>query len=479
MNTVAGQAGGGGLRKGALGPLAIAFFVISAAGPLVAMAGGIPVAMLFGNGAGIPALFLLASLILLAFSAGYTAMAREVRHAGAFYAFAARGLGGSAAGATGVIALLSYNAMAIGLYGMFGAAAKALVEPVTQIALPWWAYSAVALASIAFLGYRQVDLSAKILGLLVAGEYLVVLVLNLAIIIAGGDSGLSMRPFQPDTVMSGSPAIGLMLCFSAFIGFEATTIYSEEARNPERTVPLATYFSVVLIGGFYTISTWAAVNGAGIDRLMTILTSPAGPTELLFGLSDRYAGDSLSLAMRLLFVTSTYASLLAFHNAIARYFYAMGRERILPADLGRTHRRFSSPHMGSLAQSALSIAVIAIFVLGGADPVLVVFTIPSAIATLGIIILMGITSLAAIRYLGRRRKRPVIIGLTALALVAFAAIAGLATIRFDVLVGQASIGLAALPLLIPLAGAAGVLLARRLRARDPGQFARLGQSAEA
>jgi amino acid transporter len=34
--------------------------------------------------------------------------------------------------------------------------------------------------------------------------------------------------FSPLTVSTGSPAIGLLLCFTAFIGFEATTIYAEE-----------------------------------------------------------------------------------------------------------------------------------------------------------------------------------------------------------------------------------------------------------
>lgn len=31
-----------------------------------------------------------------------------------------------------------------------------------------------------------------------------------------------------------------MMCFASFVGFEATTIYSKEARTPHRTIPLAT-----------------------------------------------------------------------------------------------------------------------------------------------------------------------------------------------------------------------------------------------
>ncbi|MBC7974772.1 MAG: APC family permease, partial [Myxococcales bacterium] len=84
------------------------------------------------------------------------------------------------------------------------------------------------------------------------------------------------------------------------MGFEATTIYSEEARDPDRTIPLATYASVLLIGCFYSLSVWTVVNGVGIDRLLSELQNLPDPTALLFELSSRYAGDGLSTAMRIL-----------------------------------------------------------------------------------------------------------------------------------------------------------------------------------
>ena len=109
------QAGAGQLRRNALGVAAITFFVVSAAAPLTAVAGGYPIAMLLGNGAGVPAAVVLVTLILLVFSVGYTAMARHVANAGSFFAFTSRGLGGVAGGAAAYIALLAYNTMQIGL----------------------------------------------------------------------------------------------------------------------------------------------------------------------------------------------------------------------------------------------------------------------------------------------------------------------------------------------------------------------------
>lgn len=466
------------LRPESLGVLAVTFFVVSAAGPLVAMAGGIPVTMLFGNGAGTAALFLLETVILCLFSVGYTAMARHVQDAGAFYALVRRGLGQRTGGAAALVALLSYNAMQIALYGMLGIAVNDLLMPLLHRAVAWWIYAAVVLTIVAFLGYRRIDLSVRILGTLVVCEYLVVLALDWGIIAHGGNAGLSARPFEPAMFASGAPWIGVMLCFSAFLGFEATTIYSEEARQPQRTIPIATYLSVLLIGAFYTLSTWAVVEGVGVERTMPVLRSLANPTQLLFMLSGRYVGSWLAQVMRVLFVTSIFAALLAFHNTIARYFYATGRDRLLPVLFGRTHSRFHSPHLGSLMQSILALASLALFVAFHADPILTVFTLPTAVGTLGIILLMATVSAAALRFFhGRADSSGLMIrGSALVALMALAAIAGLAAVNFDVLAGTTKMGVRLLPLTLAIAAIVGIALAGRQRI-EQGPCATTGPAA--
>lgn len=94
MANTSSAAGANQLRKNSLGVGAVTFLVISAAAPLTAVAGGVPISMLLGNGAGIPAAFLITTIILLIFAVGYVAMARHVSNAGAFYAYAAQGFGG-------------------------------------------------------------------------------------------------------------------------------------------------------------------------------------------------------------------------------------------------------------------------------------------------------------------------------------------------------------------------------------------------
>jgi amino acid transporter len=223
--------------------------------------------------------------------------------------------------------------------------------------------------------------------------------------------------------------------------------------------------SVLLIGLFYTVSTWALVNGIGIDKVMPLLTS-GDPTTLLFDQAAHYIGEGMLLPMQVLFVTSIFASLLAFHNAVARYFFAMGREGLLPQRLGVAHERFASPHRGSVTQSLVAAVMLGIFTLGGADPVLVMFTLNSAVATLGIIVLMAITALATLFFFKRNPELKPGLFTTLCSLVALAglgSIAGLAVYHFDVFTGDSTGITPALPLLVLAAAVLGAVLANRKR----------------
>jgi amino acid transporter len=472
------------LRRGTLGVLGIAFFVVSAAAPLTAMAGGAPVAMLLGNGPGIPLAYVVVSVILLIFAVGYTAMARHHTSTGAFYSYVARGLKQQAGGAAAIIALLGYNAMQIGLYGLFGAAASAFFAEHVGVDLPWWVYVLVALALIAVCGYRQVDLSVKVLSVLVSLEFLIVLILDIAIIVKGGAGGggpITATPFTWSAFTSGSVAIALLFNFASFIGFEATTIYSEEAKNPSRTVPRATYLAVLTIGIFYCITTWLMVEAQGAAGLQDFLAGlTPDPTSFLFVLGGAYIGSTLTTVMSLLFISSVFAALLAFHNAVARYCFALGREGLVPAHLGRTHEVHLSPHVGSVSQSVLALVVVALFVVTGQDPVLALFTWLTQLGTLAVIVLMALASFAVVAFFARHRDldRNVLRTTIAPAVggIAMAAVAVYAASQFGLLIGNPESSLRwALPALIVVAAATGVVAANLLRGRSPDLYAQMGR----
>lgn len=467
------------LRKNSLGLIAVTFMVISAAAPLTGIAGAMPIAFLLGNGAGIPATFAFMTLVMLAFSAGYVAMSRHVRNAGAFYAYAARGLGGRSAGAVAIVALVAYNAMQFGLIGLLGGIAGGVFGEF-GLHLPWWGWSVIAIALFGILGYRQVDLSAKVLVAIVALEYIVVLIVDFAIIGQRGDSGLALNILDTNAIFSGSLTIAVLFCLGSFIGFEATTIYAEEARDPEKTIPRATYLSVLMIGVFYVFSTWLMIVGVGADNLLPTLQGLPDPSFFFFDLAGRYVGGPFAAVAGILLVTSLFAALSAFHNYIARYSYVAGREGLLPPVFGRTHDRHKSPHVGSLVQTIGALIVVAIFAGLGLDPVLNLFTWISQVGTLGVLGMMTVTSVAIIAYFRDNDAEASKLSTLILPALSGLIMAGLFIyifLNFGDLTGTTGGALGiVLPCLIPAAAIIGYFLAVRLAKNDPGRFAAMGEN---
>ena len=475
--TDSANTGSNQLRRNSLGLIAVTFMVVSAAAPLTGVAGAVPIAFLLGNGTGVPATFLFMTIVMLLFAVGYVAMSRHVTNAGAFYAYAARGLGGQAGGAVSMMALVSYNAMQWGLLGLLGGISAGVFSP--WIELPWYVWSLIAVALVAILGYRQVELSAKVLVVLVALEYLIVLIVDFAILGSGGAKGLSFGFLDMTAINSGSFTTASLFVLGSFIGFEATTIYSEEARDPERTIPRATYLSVIMIGAFFVFTTWMMIVAVGPAELLPMLGGLPDPTAFFFILTEQYVGSTASTIAGFLLVSSLFAAVSAFHNYIARYSYTAGREGLLPAAFGATHDTHQSPHIGSVAQTIGAVIMVGIFAVLGLDPIAQMFTWISQVGTLGVLGMMTITSLAVIAFFRNNA------GGSALTTLILPAVSGLIMaalfvyifVNFGDLTGTTGGALGwILPALIPLAALVGYLIASGLKSSNPADFARLGQN---
>jgi amino acid transporter len=319
-----------------------------------------------------------------------------VVNAGAFYAYLAQGLGDSFGVGGAFVAIASYTAMQVGVYALFGFFATVIVSA----RLPWWVYSAVAIGLVQFLGMRKLDLSGWVLGVFISLEMGILLALSVSIVLHGGGvQGFNLRPFSLHTVLSGQPGIAIMFALASFVGFEATAIYGEESRNPTRTVPLATYASVSIIMVFFAFTTWAIISAYGVDHV--VAAALADPGNFWFVQSDAYLGRVGTGVMRVLLLSSIFACVLAFHNTITRYFYALGREGLLLGFLAEVHPRFSSPYRASYVQSVCAVLGLVGAVWSGADPMTVVFSWTSAFATIGIVGLQFLVSAAVIVFFWR------------------------------------------------------------------------------
>jgi amino acid transporter len=459
---------GAGADRASLTTSKIVFMVIAAAAPLAAIVGTVPLMFARGNGAGVPGAFVLAGVTLLLFALGYAGMARRVVNTGAFYTYVAHGLGKSASVVAALFAVLAYNAQTVGQIGGFGFFAA------LGVGVPWWAAALLAIALVGALGYRNVDVSARVLAVLMVGEIALLAVLDAGIIIDRGTAAFPLTAVAPSHVFSAGLPIAVLFSFSCFIGFESAALYGEETRDPNRSIPRATYAAVGLIGVFYALSAWAAVGAQGQHGIAGLRTESSDQIgKLYFDLMSRYVSGWASTLMGIMVLTSLLAAILATHNASARYMFALGREGVIPPLLGRLHSRHRSPHNASLAQTGVNLLVVALFALAGLDPYVGLASTMIGFGTLGIVALQAFASFAVVGYFRRNGGghwlrtglAPLLAGLgltTAVALTAS---------NFHVLTNSPSALLSGLPALYALAAVVGVGYARWLRVHRPKIFA--------
>lgn len=426
--------------RGRLGPTAIVFMVIAAAAPMTVVAAS-PIGMAFSNGGGVPFNFLAAGIILLLFAVGYTAMAEHIPDAGAFYSFVGAGLGRSMGSGAAFLALFTYVAIETAITAFLGFSLSNLAALIGISGVPWWVGSALTLALVAFLGYRDIDLSAKVLGVLLVLEVLVIVVLCAAIVAHGGSSneGLTGASFTPHVILSGSVGIGIMMAFGGYTGFEATAIFRDEAREPKKTIPRATYAAVIIIGTFYTIATWIIVDAWGTDGLKGLALRHIGDLVQLTATS--YVGQWLASAITVLLCTSLFACVISFHNVISRYEHSLARNGLLPRRLATTHVKHGSPSVASVVLTVASFLLLALWMALGWNPLLQVFTWISSSGALGIIILFVLTSVSVVFFFARskadRRLWNTVIA-PVLALVGLIAVFWLSVTNFSVLTSSSS-----------------------------------------
>lgn len=470
-----------------LGVPAVTFMIIAASAPLTVLAGGVTTTFAVTGVTGVPLSFLLLGGTLAVFAVGYAAMSRYVVNAGAFYSYVAQGISRPVGVGVSMVALMAYNLMQVGIYGLFGFTVSSLINERYGIALPWWIPVLVFIAVVALLGVNRVDLSAKVLGVLVGLEFLAVIVYDV-VSFAVAPEGVSGAPLSPESLLV--PGVGAVLSFgiAAFMGFESAAIYGEESKDPKHTVARATYTAVAIIALFYAVSSWAMAVGTGPSAVVDA-SAKQGP-DLMFGFLGDHASVLLADLARLLFVTSLFAALVSFHNAAARYFFSLGREQVLPRKLGAVRLHSGAPYAGSLAQTAIAGVVTVAFAVAGTGsplgdlyPVLTMFTWLTNGGAMGLVLLMTVVSLAVIGFFRKNRHgtgiwtRLVAPGLGFLLL---AAIFILIVINFNVLLGQEETNALTfiLPAVIIVPGLVGVAWAFRLRRSRPAVYRRIGHGEE-
>lgn len=475
-----------------LGVLGVAMLIIAASAPLTVIAGGATSAFSVTGVAGIPFGYIVLAAALALFAVGYAAMSRFITNAGAFYAYVSQGVGRPVGVGASILALIAYNAMQIGIWGMFGFQVSEFLAAKTGWITPWWLWVGVGIVVVGIMGANRIDLSVKVIGVLVALEFVVVAIFDV-IAFANPAEGFSAGPITPAALIV--PGIGAVLAFgiAAFMGFESAAIYGEESKDPKRTIPRATFVALAVIGIFYALSSWALALAIGPDKISSggIAPEEAGP-PLFFNFVAGYMGVLWVDIMSILFITSLFAALVSFHNAVARYLFSLGREGVLPRWVGTVRVRSGAPWAGSIVQTVLAAVVVVGFAIGesgwnpemGPYPVITLFTWLTNLGAFGLVLLMVLVSVAVIGFFRRDHRDVGVWARTVaplLAILALGAIWILILANWDVLLGQVESTPTTfiLPAILLVPSIAAVFWGMWLRRARPEVYDRIGHGVEA
>ncbi len=458
-----------------LGPAKLVALVIAAAAPLSCLLGTVPLLFAFGTGAAAPFTFVASTVVLLLFSVGYAEISRHVTGGGALYTYVARGLGPAWGLGAAFVAVVAYLIFDLGCYAYTGYFIQIMVRDITGFDLSWVWWMALSGVTIGVLGYRQLDVSTRVIIVLLTFEFGLLFVFDAAILIHKGFAAFTPMIFDRSVVHGGSVSIGLMFAFLCYIGFESAAIYSEEVTAPTRSVPIALYAAVGTLGAFYIATTWLTIGLVGVANIRPLALQD--PALLYFRLNTLVVGRVGTHLLEVFMTTSQLITTLALHNAATRYLFSLGRQRCFPARLGAVHTSHQSPHIASLATSVMTVVPALILGLAGVPPIVGLGSITTALGTIGILLLQALAAVAVVFYFLRRRtlhwwKTGVAPGLAALGLGAAACFA---IHDFAFLSGTTLPGMSLLPWTPVVAFAVGFIFALWARRNHPYLHAQLSR----
>ncbi|MGV0744070.1 APC family permease [Mycolicibacterium sp. XJ870] len=407
------------LKRNAVGTVGVIFMAVATAAPITAMVGNVPIAVGFGNGSHAPAGYIVATIVLGLFAIGYATMAKHITATGAFYGYISHGLGRIVGMASGALITMAYVVFEASLIGIFSFFFQNLFLSQLGLHIHWIVPALLMLVANAVLTYFDVNLTAKVLGVFLITEIVMLGLGAVAVLVkGGGPQGFAVAEtlnpigaFTPAAGIAGASAgLGLFFAFWSWVGFESTAMYGEESRDPKRIIPRATMFSVLGVGLFYVFVSWMAIAGTGPQRAVELAQDASTSSEIFFGPVRSTYGEWAITVFNILLVTGSFACGMAFHNCASRYLYALGREGLssgLQKTIGATHPKHGSPHIASFVQSGITLVIILAFLFAGMDPYVHMYTLLAILGTMAILIVQSLCAFSVISYFHIRKNHPV------------------------------------------------------------------------
>ncbi len=293
----------------------------------------------------LPAAYLVALAAMLFTASSYGKLSGAFPIAGSAYTYTQQTFGGGVGFITGWTLMLDYlflpmiNFMLVGLY---------LNTQFT--AVPSWVFLAAALLLTLALNLLGVKVIGRVSIVIVAVSVLLAVVfvaLAIAYLGANPTSAGLLEPFTPGDGL-GPIFAGAAILALSFLGFDAVSTMSEEAKDPRRDIPRAIMLATIIGGAIFIVVAWAgALVFPAWEKFESLDTAGV---ELMV----RVGGEAFTVIFVAVYVVGAFGSGMATQVSVTRIIYAMGRDGVLPRIFSTVSRRFHTPTAAAIAVSVVS-----------------------------------------------------------------------------------------------------------------------------
>lgn len=399
-----------GLKSGALGLVSTTVMGVASTAPAYSLAAtlGFIVAVV---GLGSPIVAVIAFVPIFLTSIGYSEMNKADPDCGTTFTWGARAFG-PRTGWAGGWAIVAADVMVMAslaqvagqylflLFGAKGIGQNATSGWVLLVGLAW-------IASMTYICYRGIEVSARFQRVLLAIELVMLLVFSLTALIrvwTGNHPASSINPswswFNPMQGGFSGFVSGIILMLFIYWGWDTAVAVNEETKDPEKTPGRAAILSTVILLVTYFIVILAAQSFAGVGTTGIGLGNSDNTSDVISILGDAVFGGSgigvfLARLLVLMVLTSAAASTQTTILPTARTTLSMATYRAIPKSFAKIHPRYLTPTVSTIVMGAASavLYVVMNYISGG-------FVIADAVTAIGLYIAFyyGLTGFACAWY---------------------------------------------------------------------------------
>lgn len=325
--------------------------------------------------------YFVTTIAMLFTAYSYANMVRAYPVAGSAYTYTQKTFGAHLGFLTGWTLLLDYLALPLLNYLIIG-----LYLNTAFPGIPSWIFIVVSVIIVTLLNVIGVRLVSGA-NLALVGVQIIFIVVFVAVglgyIATNGNMPGILDPFFSGGTTIGNIASGSAVLALAFLGFDAVSTLSEEAKDPKRSIPRAILLATAIGGLLFIIMAWVA--GLAFPDFEAFKDPNTASLELM----TRIGGAALTTFFTAAYIAGSFASAITSQASVARILFAMGRDGQLPKTVfAALHPRFRTPW----------IAVLIVGVVGLLGAIFIPLDIAASVISFGALVAFSFVNLAVIKH---------------------------------------------------------------------------------